>query len=41
MKNAIIVMISMGTIGLSMNKPFNPVIGETYQAYIDNCPIYM
>ena len=41
MKHAIILMISMGTIGLSLQKPFNPILGETYQAYIDNCPVYM
>lgn len=23
-----------------MAKPFNPILGETYQAFIDGCPIY-
>lgn len=34
-------MISMGTIGLSYAKPFNPIMGETFQASIDSCPVYM
>jgi len=25
---------------LRMEKPFNPILGETYQAYIDGCPVY-
>ncbi|CAD8122412.1 unnamed protein product [Paramecium sonneborni] len=25
---------------LSMEKPFNPILGETFQGYFDNCPIY-
>lgn len=41
MKKAVVFMISMGTIGLSYAKPFNPIIGETFQAFIDNCPVYM
>jgi hypothetical protein len=41
MKRAVIFMISMGTIGLGYAKPFNPILGETFQAYIDNCPLYM
>lgn len=24
-----------------MNKPFNPILGETYQGYIDDCPIFI
>ena len=23
-----------------MAKPFNPILGETYQGFIDGCPIY-
>jgi hypothetical protein len=23
-----------------MQKPFNPILGETYQGLIDGCPIY-
>lgn len=38
---AVLFMISMGTVGLSLAKPFNPVLGETFQASIDGCPVYM
>lgn len=27
-------------IYLTMEKPFNPILGETYQAWIDGCPVY-
>jgi hypothetical protein len=32
----------LGTLILyiDMAKPFNPILGETYQAFIDGCPIY-
>jgi hypothetical protein len=23
-----------------MAKPFNPILGETYQTFIDGCPVY-
>ena len=25
---------------LQIDKPFNPILGETYQALIDGCPVY-
>ena len=25
---------------IQMDKPFNPILGETYQCLIDNCPVY-
>ncbi len=25
---------------LQIDKPFNPILGETYQAMIDGCPVY-
>ena len=25
---------------IEMQKPFNPILGETYQGIIDGCPIY-
>ena len=25
---------------IQMDKPFNPILGETYQAIVDGCPIY-
>lgn len=27
-------------IYLTMEKPFNPILGETYQAWVDGCPVY-
>ena len=28
-------------IGIEQHKPFNPILGETYQCWIDGCPLYM
>jgi hypothetical protein len=25
---------------IRMDKPFNPILGETYQGIVDGCPIY-
>ena len=25
---------------LSMEKPFNPILGETFQCWINGCPLY-
>lgn len=25
---------------IEMQKPFNPILGETYQGVIDGCPVY-
>ena len=41
MKLATVFLITIGTVGISMEKPFNPLIGETYQGWIDGCPIYL
>lgn len=27
-------------IYMTMQKPFNPILGETYQSWIDGCPVY-
>lgn len=37
-----VLAFSLGTIVLylEMTKPFNPILGETYQGFIDGCPIY-
>ena len=37
-----IVSVCMGSslIYLTMQKPFNPILGETYQSWIDGCPVY-
>ena len=36
------IACSVGAVLLyaEMSKPFNPVLGETYQAFIKGCPIY-
>jgi len=40
-KAATLLAISVGTLGISMLKPFNPILGETLQLKIDGCPIYL
>jgi len=30
----------MAALALSMKKPLNPILGETYQGEIDGCPVY-
>jgi hypothetical protein len=32
--------ISASVIYIRMDKPFNPILGETYQSSIDGCPVY-
>jgi hypothetical protein len=41
MKNAIIMMMTENALSIHMEKPFNPILGETYQGYVDGCPIYL
>jgi hypothetical protein len=41
MKNALIIIMTANILAISMEKPFNPILGETYQGYIDGCPIYI
>lgn len=40
-KYATLLAISVGTLGISLQKPFNPILGETIQLRIDGCPIYL
>lgn len=40
-KYASLLAVSVGTLGISMEKPFNPVLGETFQGWIGGCPIYL
>ena len=28
-------------MALSTQKPFNPILGETYQGFLNGCPIFM
>ena len=40
-KAATLLAVSVGTLGISLLKPFNPLLGETLQLRIDGCPIYL
>lgn len=40
-KYATVLALSVGTLGISMEKPFNPLLGETFQGWIGGCPIYL
>lgn len=41
MKAAVLLQISMPSLMISLNKPFNPILGETYQGWVDGCPIFL
>jgi hypothetical protein len=36
----VIFGVSNSLLYLSMEKPFNPIIGETFQCWINGCPGY-
>ena len=40
-KYATLLCISVGTLGISMDKPFNPILGETLQLWLGGCPMYL
>jgi hypothetical protein len=40
MKYVIAFTVTSSVCYIRMDKPFNPILGETYQALIDGCPIY-
>lgn len=40
MKSAIIFAHTNSTLYVDIDKVFNPILGETYQGYIDGCPVY-
>lgn len=40
-KNAVVISVAVGTLGLSVEKPFFPTLGETLQVWIGGCPMYM
>jgi hypothetical protein len=40
MKAILAGSIGSSLIYLTMEKPFNPILGETYQCWIDGCPVY-
>lgn len=39
-KRVVAFAISFTIIYIKMDKPFNPILGETYQSLIDGCPVY-
>ena len=41
LKQFIIFEISINALALSVRKPFNPILGETYQGEIAGCPIFL
>lgn len=41
MKQFIKFHVSMCSLIISMDKPFNPILGETYEGTIDGCPIML
>lgn len=40
MKAAICFALGNLLLYIDMAKPFNPILGETYQGFIDGCPVY-
>lgn len=41
LKSVVILSITHSSLYVMMEKPFNPVLGETFQGSINGCPIYM
>lgn len=41
MKFAIAFGLTNSILYINMEKPFNPILGETFQGWINGCPIYM
>jgi len=39
LKNIAAFGISCNVAYIQMDKPFNPILGETYQVLIDGCPV--
>jgi hypothetical protein len=33
--------LGCGLMGLEMDKPFNPILGETYQGWMNGCPVFL
>ncbi len=40
MKKVICFALGYSLSYIEMQKPFNPILGETYQGVIDGCPVY-
>lgn len=41
MKAILLYALSVTVSSISVNKPFNPILGETLQMWIDGCPVYL
>lgn len=41
MKWTVVYLVAVGVVGISMEKPFNPLLGETFQGWIDGCPVWL
>jgi len=41
MKLVVAYVISRSHLFLEQQKPFNPILGETYQGFIDGCPVFV
>jgi hypothetical protein len=39
-KNCIIFAFTNSILYFDIDKVFNPILGETFQGFIDGCPIY-
>lgn len=33
--------LGLALMGLEMDKPFNPILGETYQGWMNGCPVFL
>lgn len=41
MKSVVIMNLTHQLLYMSMEKPFNPVLGETFQGSINGCPVFL
>lgn len=39
-KLVVVFSIIYGGLYIDMAKPFNPILGETYQGWVNGCPVY-
>jgi len=40
MKYSLAFGVSSIIMYMSLEKPFNPILGETYQGFINGCPVF-
>lgn len=41
MKYVMLYALSVSIFSINVKKPFNPILGETYQSWINGCPVYV